>query len=514
MITSVSSRQVRDDEGGARLEIATAHGTLEASHPANAAIVDLDRAVRGPDAMVQYACDLHVLHPPDTAPRNGVLLYEVTNRGRNLLESHLGVAALLAQGHTLAWSGWDADADGLRLEPPPLVAAHVAEITEELVAHTRRGPMPVFPLSFAAVDGAGRLTMRRRRRDVPIELPWRRAGDRAIALVENEVIPGALYDFTYRARDGHVNGVGLAAVRDVVSFLRTRLECRFALGFGISQAGRFLRQFVGLGLNVDESGRRVFDGVLAHSAGIGRVWLNTPFAQPFRTRTAHEDHDAVENDEPFAVVTGADAEPRFMQTNSSTEYWQKGASLLHTDRAGTRDVEPPANARYYLVAGTPHGGRPALPSDRGPCRHPRNPLDPTGVLAGLLEALRAWVVDDAEPPASCVPRIDDGTLVDASQLAFPAIPGVSPPRSANDVARARPLVPQVDPDGNEIAGIQLPELIDPIATYAGWNFYAHPYPDGELADREGACWPFPLTEVDRQRTGDPRCSLAERERGR
>ena len=154
------------------------------------------------------------------------------------------------------------------------------------------------------------------------------------------------------------------------------------LAFGISQAGRYLRDHIAQGFNADENGARVFDGVFTHVAGIGRVFHNTPFAQPFRTRTWHEDHDFPEVEFPFSAATLVDpisgasgallrgdaSDPKLIETNTSTEYWQKGASLLHTDPLGTQDVALPANVRGYLLAGTQHGGKANMPRDKGPVR--------------------------------------------------------------------------------------------------------------------------------------------------
>ena len=63
-------------------------------------------------------------------------------------------------------------------------------------------------------------------------------------------------------------GIGFAAIRDIVSFLRyatkdnplapqERPRIRHVLGFGISQSGRVLRDLVYLGFNQDLAGRRV-----------------------------------------------------------------------------------------------------------------------------------------------------------------------------------------------------------------------------------------------------------------
>jgi hypothetical protein len=277
----------------------------------------------------------------------------------------------------------------------------------------------------------------------------------------------------------------------------------------------------------------VFDGVFTHVAGIGRVFHNTPFGQPFRTRTWHEDHDfpevefphsAAAMDDPVtgrsgALLPGDDTDPKLIETNTSTEYWQKGASLLHTDPLGLRDIALPDRVRTYLLPGTQHGGKAGMPRDNGPCINPRNWHDPMPAVRALLVALDEWVVSGRMPPGSRVPRIDDGTLVLAENVAFPAVPGLVRPRAANDAAPLADwidpvpatrsygaLVPQVDADGNEIAGIRLPDIAVPRGTFMGWNLYKPP--DGELADRDGTFLAFAATDADKG--ADPRASLAAR----
>jgi hypothetical protein len=222
-----------------------------------------------------------------------------------------------------------------------------------------------------------------------------------------------------------------------------------------------------------------------------------------------------------ALMRGDATDPKLIETNTATEYWQKGASLLHTDPLGTKDIALPANVRAYLLPGTQHGGKAGMPRDNGPCINPRNWHDPMPAVRALLVALDEWVVSGRPPPDSQLPRVADGTLVAAGEVAFPAIPGLVRPHAANDAAPLEDwmipasasrayvaLVPQVDSDGNERAGIRLPDIAVPMGTFAGWNLYKAPYPDGELADRDGTFLAFAATEADRGR--DPRPSLAAR----
>jgi hypothetical protein len=531
-------------------------GALDPAHPRNRGIALLDQAPRNADGLVEYRSDFVLLRPADAAKGNGRLLYEVNNRGRIMLFANLcagavgnqpqtaeelGNALPLRLGFSLLWTGWDPGAPkatGLSLEVP-VIEGLTRAIREEFVSGTRLGTHEVFKLAYEAV-GPVSVTLRRTQTAprVPVESE---IVDSRTVRPKAPVETGSIYEVRYQATKPRVAGIGFGATRDIVSHLRrhgTDLLDRpvtHTLAFGISQAGRYLRSHIAEGFNADEDERRVFDGVFTHVAGIGRVFHNAAFSQPFRTRTWHEDHDFPEvefphssaaTDDPVTrgsgrLLRGDATDPKLIETNISTEYWQKGASLLHTDPLGTRDVALPPNVRAYLIAGTQHGGKANMPRDPGPCRYPRNWHDPMPAVRALLVALDEWVTSDRPPPDSRLPRIDAGTLVPADRVAFPAIPGVTWPRAANDAAPladwtdpGRPershvaLVPQVDADGNERAGIRLPDIAVPLGTFAGWNLYATPYPEGELADRDGSFLAFAATEAER--AGDPRPSLAAR----
>src|SRR4030095_4247487 len=313
---------------------------------------------------------------------------------------------------------------------------------------------------------------------------------------------------------------------------------RAVLAFGQSQSGRYLRDHVALGFNQDEAGRKVIDGYLSHVAGIGKVFVNYDFGQPYRTRTQHEDHWFPENNFPFAHATLTDPvtgqtgglcrgngfDPLVIEVNTSTEYWQKGASLLHTDPLGQKDVVLPSRSRVYMVAGTQHGGRAGVAATPGPCANPRNPHSAAPALRALLVALDRWVSEGVEPPPSQVPTLAAKTLVPPGDTGFPFIPGVRQVLEVNklmlfgdwvvprpDPSRQyRALVSRVDGAGNEGAGIRLPDIAVPLGTHTGWNIYAEPFPEGELCDRDGSFAPFARTRAERVASGDPRPSLEER----
>ncbi len=436
----------------------------------------------------------------------------------------------------------------------------IRRIRDEFHIGTRSpGKGDVVRLNYPAVSTdprKARLTVRERESDTRTEIPadaWEFVDNRSIRLLPlgANFAPVKIYEIWYEATGSTVMGVGFAATRDLVAFLRYERAdhhgtpnpmigdgsgVAHALAFGVSQAGRFLRHFLELGMNDDGHGRRVFDGVLTHVAGAGKVFANHSFAMPGRTATQHEDRLYPENWFPFgnaattdpfsgktgAILSGRPTDPLIIEVNTSTEYWQKGASLVHTDPSGRHDAELPSTARAFMIAGTQHGGGPGTDPSPGPCVNPRNPHSASPALRALLVALEQWVTTGAAPPTSRVPSIAQGTAVAAEAVAMPKVPGFALAPGANQIAApvdwvdppARldnfygTLVCAVDADGNEVAGIRLPPIAVPLGAYTGWNLYkAQP---GELADRDGSLIPFARTIGEREAAGDPRPSLEER----
>jgi hypothetical protein len=366
--------------------------------------------------------------------------------------------------------------------------------------------------------------------------------------------PGKIYELVYRARDPAVVGLGLAAIRDVMAHARhdpgALFPARHGVAFGVSQTGRFLRHFLYQGFNTDEAGRQVFEGMLIHTAGAGRGSFNHRFAQPSRDAhrfsafffptdlfpfTGRSQRDPETGAEDGLLARGRPEHlPKVFSTNTGYEYWGRAASLIHTTPDGRADVEPLPQERIYHLAGGQHfvGEFPPPPEARitGAPAWRGNPLDFLPALRALLARLVAWVAGGVEPPASAYPRVDAGTLVPVERLAFPAVPGVSRPSVVHEAHRVdygprwpegivtlepprvgapfRSLVPQVDGAGNEVGGVRSVELLAPLATYAPWNLRtpAEGAP-GELSDFYGTYIPFPRTETERRRAGDPRPPL-------
>lgn len=540
---------------------AVAHGELDPKDPANAVIALLDQAPRNARGMVEYDADVFILRPAEPSRGNGALLYDVTNRGNKFLMSWVNDASeppsgtvndprsladagngfTFRRGDTMVWSGWQADANrannGLAIRVPVATQGGlpiVARIRHEFIAGTR-GPEAVprirLPYPVASMDTA-RLTVRSRATDAPTALrpdEWGWVDSGTIQLLPFGTLPTPrrIYDLTYEATRPTVDGIGFAATRDLVSHLRAEPGIRRTLAIGISLSGRYLRHFLDLGMNRDEAGRRVFDGVLPHISGAGKVFTNHLFAMPGRTATQHEDRFYPEAWPPFGYGPGPGllredgSDPLVIESNTSTEYWQKGASLVHTDAAGA-DASLPPGVRMMLVAGTQHGGHFGVTGAPGFCANPRNPNSAGPALRAMLSNLDAWVAMGTLPPDSLVPRRGDETGVPASSVRMPAVPGVT--WAPGDTPIGRPvdwtdpppapvqpyptIVPAVDVDGNEVAGLRLPHLAVPLGTYTGTNVYKD-FPS-ELCDRDGTFIPFARTRADRERTGDPRLSLEER----
>ncbi len=545
---------------------AVAYGELDPADPSNAVIAGLADAPRTSAGTVAYDTDVEILRPKDPALGSGTMLFDVPNRGNKYAlswlddssgagllddprsESDAGNRFTFSRGYTLVWAGWQPEVHGPHLLGirVPTRSGVTQRIRFEMEAGTR-GPelvtMQPLPYRAATVDGA-ELTVRTRGTDAEQPLPaeaWAMTADSVHLLPEGTAFtPRRIYELRYQATGPTIDGVGFAAVRDVVAFLRHGDPAvgpvRHTLGFGVSLSGRFLRNFIELGMNRAEDGSRVFDGLLPHISGAGKVFDNFSFAMPGRTATMHEDRFYPEEWFPFASFAATDpmtgqtarlprgdgSDPLVIESNTSTEYWQKGASLIHTDPQDGADRALPPGARAFLVAGTQHGGHFGATASAGPCVLGRNPHSAGPALRALLADLEAWVVEGTPPPASLVPLRADGTAVDAGTIRMPAVPGVDWAHAVNrigppvdwvqppaDLSRSyATVVSAVDADGNEVAGLRLPEISVPMGTYTGTNQYRDA--PAELCDRDGSFVPFARDAAARARTGDPRPSLMER----
>jgi hypothetical protein len=570
-----------------------AHFALDPSLPQNAVVVDLDLAPKNAKGLVEFSADFYLLKPVDPARGNGRLFYEAGNRGTKRIlpvfqnavnaadpatAEEFGNGALMQQGFTLLWMGWQWDVPQGRMRMEiPIATDHGrtitgwvrgnfipgANATTALIADRGHQPYPVVDPESAE----HRLLVRTLPTDPPREIAratWRFTGPGSIAL-DRGFEPGLIYDVVYRARDPRVVGVGLAGTRDIVSFFKHATAAEGnpspglarAIGWGVSQTGRFLRHFVYQGFNEDERGRIVFDGLIDQVGGAGRGSFNHRFGQQSRDQLQHfnilypvdmfpfTDSDQLDpqtgvTDGLLARAARSNTVPKFFHVLTDSEYFNRAGSLIHTDVTGTRDVPPPPTSRIYLISSAPHivGAFPPAPFGDADFagRADMNPLVYTPVIRALFRAMDRWITDGAAPPASRYPLLADGTLTAVDRSGWPAIPGYARPQSPMTTYRldfgpdwpkgivtkeppgiGQPFigrVPAVDEAGNDRAGIRLPEIAVPLATHTGWN-YRRPAigaPD-RLASEIGSYLPLPRTRADRENSGDSRQSIAERYAG-
>ena len=570
--------------------------SLPVANPHNKRIVDLANAVNLRDGEVEFSADFIAVRPKDERKGNGSLLLEVPNRGNTSILSLVdggdrdlahdaGDGWLLRRGFTVVSLGWQWDgpgADALRFFAP-VAADHGKTITGLLRGDLMPSRvMPEIPLGhlitgrmggteypvYAPEDSRNVLTVRDSRDAKRTLIPrtqWQFAhlvngkltpSERWIHL-NGGFQPGKIYEYVYVVANPVVAGGSFAAIRDFASYAKhdpnAIAPAKRVIGQGISQDGRFLRDFLYEGFNADEEGRMALDGVLAHVAGAGRGSFNYRFAQPSRDSeptssvffpvdifpfTDEPERDPVTG-ESGGLLDEARAEgvaPKIFFSNTSHEYWGRAAALIHVTADGERDATISDDVRIYHFTGLQHFSGP-FPPAKGTGdllgQKPESPLPVQYFWRAMIANMDAWVRSGEPPPPSSYPKIADGTLVPLREWAFPAIPGVHTPHEASAayrldfgpnwrdgilsiqppiVGQAFPvLVPQVDADGNDRDGVRLPEITVPLASYTGWNLRDPSIgaPDQRVSF-EGSYLPFPRTAAERRRTGDPRRSIAER----
>ena len=395
----------------------------------------------------------------------------------------------------------------------------------------------------------------------------------AIKLTTGNFTNNDIYEFSYIAKDPIVNGLGLAAIRDFNSFLRFSTQDDLGTSnpiFGYvdriytetsSQPGRTLNDFVHLGFNEDENHKKVFDGMMQWIAAGDGLNMNYRWSQTKRTNRNRQELLYLEGLYPFANVPTFDPIsntsdwrykkceqtntcPLAMEFYSANEYWVKAGSLMSTDPTGTEDLPDHPMTRLYLLSSKQHGGA-GNPTSRGSCQQFLNPLDSAPVQRAMWIDLDEWSTRGVRPPNSQVPKLRDGTLVPPlpqSAVGFPSIPGVTytglkttryrlnygpdfyqtfiptinppvitPPYEDNPANGPiyPSYVPKTDSDGNDIAGIRLPELVVPLATYTGWGLRSGAWAN-DGCEASGQYIPFATTMTARVAAGDPRPSVQER----
>jgi len=584
------------DAGPYERILGTVYFSLPVYNPHNGAIVDLKNAVNLRNGEVEFSADFIAIRPKDPHRGNGSLLLENPNRGRSRIISLVdggdwniehdgGDAWLLRNGFTIVSLGWQADAAG---DDPLRFHAPIAKENGKTITGLLRGdlmlskPLDEIPLGHLILGSIGgteypvsapgdprnTLTVRDSRNAPRKTIPrsqWQFAhtvngklapSNRHIHL-NGGFQPGHIYEYVYVVSDPVVAGGGFAAFRDFASYAKHNPEAvtpaQRVIAEGISQNGRFLRNFLYQGFNADEEGRIALDGVLAHVAGAGRGSFNYRFAQPSRDAQPTSSvffptdifpfTDLPETDPVTHATAGlldrarADQTvPKIFFSNTSFEYWGRAAALIHISADGRRDAAISDNVRIYHFTGLQHFSGP-FPPAKGTTdllgQEPQSPLPIRYFWRSMIANMDAWLRNGTLPPPSSYPHISDGTLVPLAKYAFPHLPGVNTPHEASTgerldfgpkwqsgfltiqpprVGPAFPvLVPQVDADGNERDGVRLPEITVPLATVTGWNLRDPSIgAPTERVSFEASWIPFPKTIEDRKRADDPRPSIAER----
>ena len=567
-------------------------GELDPKQPHNAVITDLELAPRNARGLVEYSATFTILKPVDMSKATGVLVYQVPNRGRANLEGGGYFADFRASGHVLVASGWQADiapGPGIETMLAPVARNHDgSSITGPVMARVYDAPpgattQPIIrgrvtgTATPASLDTAKATLTRRLSEDgarVPLaanawafadctQAPFPGKPDPAKLCLKDGFDPASLYELTYIAKDPPVHGIGFAATRDLVAFLRRHdadhplgATTRFAIAQGTSQSGNYLRSFLHLGFNQDERRRRVFDGMNPNIAA-RQLAMNIRFAAPSGAAEMFEpgsegvlwwdDYtDGARGRQPGSLLSrcrASDTCPKIVETFGSAEFYSLRMSSNLVGTRADKDIPLPANVRRYYSPSTRHGGGPGgfaheIPVDAC-CVLPSNPNPSADTNRALMKALVAWVVKDTPPPASRYPRLDRGDLVPPIQAAtgFPLIPGAPLPdgvfvplydydfgpgfrgADVSGIVALQPpvvrqmlpsLVPKVDADGNELAGVRSVLLEVPLGTYTGWNPIANGFFKGHIQPLGGGYIPFAKTKEQRLASGDPRPSLEER----
>ena len=577
-------------------------------NPENRRIVDLDLAPRNSKGEVEAWSEFVILRPKDSTRSADLAVIDIVNRGGmttfifNLGRSasappesaeFYGDALLMKRGVTVVALGWQWDVPpspgALHFGAPPVGSATrpvTGLVRSDITIDSATNAIPLghslggaigYPVADES-DRANVLTVREGPLAPRVVVPrneWRFARDSGGKIVADPrwvymtsgFKPGRIYEVVYRAKDPVVVGAGLAAVRDMISYLKydpsavTRV--RYGIGYGVSQTGRFIRHFLYQGFNTDENGRVAFDAFFVHTAGAGRGSFNHRFAQPSRDAQPYSTFFYPTDVFPFTTLPARDpvtgkraglrdnlrgsAATKVFYVDGGYEYWGRAASLTHTTPDGTRDVGFLPTERRYVISSAQHSSPAGWPPPYtawipGTSAYRGDPLDQRLALRALMSGLIDWVKAGKAPPPSQYPTLASANLVRSADQRFPAIPnprtsstsltrGTLPvariphqpyrldfgPRWSQGIIDFEPpkvgapypvFVSRVDSIGNDLGGIRSIELLAPLATYYPWQLRSGTAAGNDrLVSFRGTFIPLPRTEVERRATGDSRPSI-------
>ena len=562
-----------------------AFGELDPKLAGNAIIQDIELA-KDKDGKVRYVASFVIFKPVDMRKASGLMWHDVPNRGRVFpfapQESVLGDIMLAS-----AWQGDNSGATAVRLKAsvtgmqflqvPVARGPGGTQVTGQVLGRivnragmasqallVQTNPVPYQPVSLdtnqSKLVSRGGENMRGEVVDevaVPsTDWAWARCGadnpfpgtpDKSQICLKSGFDATRLYQVVFTAADPYVLGIGFAAWRDVGAFFKKAeaddrgtpnpiaKSVTQSITRGISQSGNFLRGWLHLGFNRDESGVMVHDGMWPIIAG-RRIALNFRWAQPDGVLELYQagsegpqwwlpHADPVRGLPASGILdrcTTTQTCPKIMEHFGSAEVW---ALKLTPEWVGTdakADLPLLDSVRRYYIASSTHGGGAGgfdtslpgvgLPTVGAVCPGnnfgmgvlPANPVPHTQTVNALREHFRNWVTLGTPPPPSRYPTLAQGTLALAnkSALGFPTLPGLRETlpepdfimpihdydwgkkfnaRDGSGIASNAPprikrvldmLAPKVDADGNELGGVPVVLLDAPLGTYLGWNVTA------------------------------------------
>jgi hypothetical protein len=597
----------------------TAYMEVDPRDPLDASIVDVGRAPRNARGNVEFSTPFFILKPIDMSRGNRKIFYTVNNRGGALAidfahplpfaQSAADVGdndVALQMGFTIVDAGWEGDVvqSFTAAGKPANLAANVPVATQpdgspilgamRVEYSDRNLPLSgTFTLNLEGTAGFrsyetadtntahATLTVRDDVDSPKTAIASNRWAYGRCPTGAGSLVPSAfdicyfdgfradkIYELIYVAKNPLVMGLGFATTRDVASFLRYEARddagnanplgggvIRRSYATGASQTGGYLRDYMYMGFNEDESHRKVFDGIIPTIGGTDRVFINVRFADPNVWSDEDDRHDLLQNSygvftyavhtDPISgirdgIMKRPRTDPLVFQIDSESEIWQLRGGLNVADGGGN-EVALPDNVRMYLVSSTAHafiaGGLGAqTPAPTALCANRAGARLTTETLRAALLAMDEWADAGVAPPKSNYPRLEDNTLIalpDAVQR-FPRVPGLQFPSVQNElplwnfgplfsvvggvITLQPPLfskhyeqfVPRDDADGLNVAGVRPMEVRAPLGTSSGWNVRAPGHRPGNLCGLTGSYVPFAQTKAERQATGDPRKSLEER----
>lgn len=579
-VTTLTVEKIGPLPGGYELLEGHFSGALDPNDRHNAIINDIKLAPKNAAGRVEYTATFAIARPLEGG--SGVLVYDVSNRGR-------GAAAALGDGHINVLSGWQADLDDKpgvqRIDVPAAAVTGPAFVRfMDMPAGTTTMPVKGGPqgnyggrtFEAAIADGARLYTTASddqpgAQKEVAksdwafadcSSTPFPGKPDLTKLCVRNGFDPKLAYTLAFTAKNPKVFGIGLAATRDLVAFLRYDSssanplagQVRWAIGRGVSQSGNYLRSLINLGFNTAEDGRIVFDG-LNPIVGPRMLSMNHRFASPGGLVGLYElgsegtnwwsaYNDTARGEGKHSLLDRCQADktcPKIAEIMGSTEFWDLRASPDYVGSDARADIPLPANVRRYYNAGAPHnGGRGGFDLVTPPtqaCVLLSNPNPASDTNRAVFAALVDWVTKGTEPPPSIYPTLASHALIlpGLYDRDFPKIAGVprpaysptyqydlgdgfnyadltgtitvTPPRIMKAVPQ---LMPRIDADGNEMDGIRSPLMQAPLGTYVGWNVFADGFEKGRFCNNIGGFIPFAATKAERLAKGDPRLSIEER----